>query len=71
MKLFGNDIPYQEGVLDILKGNSDINIVILSELLIGDYEIRDFLNIINKINPYLEIIFFYGKRKLYFNNFIT
>ena len=47
MKLFGNDIPYQEGVLDILKGNSDINIVILSELLIGDYEIRDFLNIIN------------------------
>ena len=70
MKLFGNDIPYQEGVLDILKGNSDINIVILSELLIGDYEIRDFLNIINKINPYLEIIFFMEKENSNLRTFL-
>ena len=32
-EVIGNDIPYQDGLIDVLKGNSDIEIVILSEVL--------------------------------------
>lgn len=33
-EVIGNDIPYQDGVLDVLKGNSEIEILILKENLI-------------------------------------
>ena len=56
--MIGNDIPYQDGVLDILKGNSEINIIVISEILPGEYNTKNFLNLIKKINPYIEIIFF-------------
>ena len=58
IEVIGNDIPYQDGVLDVLKGNSDINILILNENLVGEYEIKEFLNKIIEINKNLEIIFF-------------
>jgi len=56
-EIIGNDIPYQDGVLDILKGNSEINILILSESLIGEYEIKSFLEKIFEISKEIEIIF--------------
>ena len=34
IEVIGNDIPYQDGVLDVLKGNSEIDILILSEVLV-------------------------------------
>ena len=33
-EVFGNDIPYQDGVLDILKNHSDIEVLVLSEMLV-------------------------------------
>ena len=40
VEVIGNDIPYQDGVLDILKGNSEINVLILHENLVGEFEIK-------------------------------
>lgn len=57
-EVVGNDIPYQDGVIDILEGNSLIDIVLLSETLIGEYEIKEFVNKIKRILPNIEIIFF-------------
>lgn len=57
IEVIGNDIPYQDGVLDILKGNSEINVLILNENLVGEYEIKDFINKILDINMNIEIIF--------------
>lgn len=57
-EIIGNDIPYQEGVIDILEGNSLIEVIFLSENLIGEYEIKEFINKIKKISSEIEIIFF-------------
>ena len=57
-EVIGNDIPYQDGVLDIIKGNSEINLLILSEIIPGEYEIKNFIIEIKKLNPYIELIVF-------------
>lgn len=58
VEVIGNDIPYQDGVLDILKENSEIDTLALNENLVGEYEIRDFIDKIIEINKNIEIIFF-------------
>lgn len=61
-----NDIQYQEGVLEILKENKKIDILILSEILPGEYKIEDFILEIKKYNKKIKIIIFleYKKEKL-------
>ena len=44
--IIGNDISYQEGIIEMLEKNENINILIISELLPGDI---DFIALINKI----------------------
>jgi len=70
-EVVGNDIPYQDGVIDILKGNSDIEVVLLSEILVGEYEIRDFINMILKINQYIEIVFFLEKENILLRKYLN
>ena len=70
IEVVGNDIPYQDGVLDVLKGNSEINLLILNENLIGEYEIKDFVDKIFEINQDLEIIFLMEKENLTLKNFL-
>ena len=50
-----NDIPYQEGIIDILKEIQDIDFLIISELLPGKYNIKELINEIKKINPIINI----------------
>ena len=50
-----NDIPYQEGVIDILNKNQDIDFLIISELLPGKYNIKELINKIKVINPIINI----------------
>lgn len=69
-EVIGNDIPYQDGVLDILKGNSEINILILSEIIPGEYEIKNFIIEIKKMNPYIELIVFIKEENQELNNFL-
>lgn len=70
LEVIGNDIPYQDGVLDILKGNSEINIIVLSETLIGEFEIRKFIDKIFEINKEIEIIFLMEKESSQLRNFL-
>lgn len=57
-----NDIQYQDGVLEILK-KEKIDILILSEILPGDYNIKDFILEIKKYNKEIEIIIFLENKK--------
>ena len=68
-EVIGNDIPYQDGVLDILKRNSEINILILSETIPGEYEIKNFIIEIKKTNPYIELIVFIKEENQELKNF--
>ena len=70
IEVIGNDIPYQDGVLDILKGNSEINSLILHENLVGEYEIKDFINKIFEINKDIEISIFLESENLRLRNFL-
>lgn len=56
--------------MDILKGNSEIDILVLSEELIGEYEIKDFINKIFEINKHIEIIFIMESENTYLRRFL-
>ena len=47
--IIGNDIQYQEGIIEMLEKNGEIDLIIISELLPGEYSFRD---LINKIKHY-------------------
>ena len=70
VEVIGNDIPYQDGVLDILKGNSEIDSLILHENLVGEYDIKDFINKIFDINKNIEISIFLESEDLRLRNFL-
>ena len=63
IKVEYNDIQYQEGVIEILKENPQIDILILSEILPGKLEIKDFILEIKKYKNNLEIIIFLENKK--------
>ncbi len=63
IKVEYKDIQYQEGVLEILKENNQIDILILSEILPGKINIKEFILEIKKINNNLEIIIFLENKK--------
>ena len=44
--IIGNDIQYQEGIIEMLEKNENINVLIISQILPGDI---DFIALINKI----------------------
>ena len=58
-----NDIQYQDGVLEILKENTNIEILILSEILPGELKIEEFIYEIKKYNKDIKIIIFLEKKK--------
>ena len=58
-----NDIQYQDGVLEILKENTNIEILILSEILPGELKIKEFICEIKKYNKDIKIIIFLEKTK--------
>lgn len=58
-----NDIQYQDGVLEILKENTNIEILILSEILPGELKIKEFIYEIKKYNKNIKIIIFLEKKK--------
>ena len=55
-EVIGNDIQYQEGVIEILEKNSNINLIIISELLSGQIGFKKLIEKIKLINKNIEII---------------
>ena len=66
-----NDIQYQEGVIEILKENKKVDILILSEILPGKLDISDFILEIRKYTNDLEIIIFLENKKQELENFLN
>lgn len=55
-EVIGNDIQYQEGVIEILEKNPEINLIIISELLPGQIGFKKIIEKIKLINKKIEII---------------
>lgn len=55
-EIIGNDIQYQEGVIEILEKNPEINLIIISELLPGQIGFKKIIEKIKLINKNIEII---------------
>ena len=51
-----NDIQYQEGIVEILEENNEIDLIIISELLPGNIGIKEVINKIKERDSNLEII---------------
>lgn len=54
--ILANDIQYQEGIIELLEKNEEIDLIIISELLPGNIEFKELINKIKEINKNIEII---------------
>lgn len=56
IQVIKNDIQYKEGILEVLEQNSEIDIIILNNLLQGEISTKELINKINLINSKIKII---------------
>lgn len=70
IKVIMNDIQYQEGIIEALETNKDINVLILSELLPGQLNIKELIEEIKKINNKIKIIIFLEKENKNLENYL-
>lgn len=82
IRVIGNDIQYQEGVIEALEKNKEINYIILSDILIGKENLIDLIRKIKAINKNIKILVIlteenkkeynelisYGIEKIFYNN---
>lgn len=64
------DIPYKEGILELLEENAKIDIIIISEILDGQIEFKELIRKIRQLNENIEIIVFIEERKSEIQNFL-
>lgn len=57
-EIIGQDIQYQEAVIDMLEKNPEIDLLILNSILPGEYNIYELINIIKYKNKKIKIIIF-------------
>ena len=55
-EIIGSDIQYQDGVIEVLEKHPEINVIIISELLPGQYKFKELIEKIKSINKEAEII---------------
>lgn len=68
--IIGNDIQYQEGIIEMLEKNGEIDLIIISELLPGEYSFRDLIDKIKQINNKIDIIPILKEKNEEFNNYL-
>jgi len=57
INLYEKDILYREGILEILKNNNKINLIIIYEKIPGEISFENLINEIKAINNEIKIIF--------------
>ena len=62
IKVIGKDIPYKEGILEILEKNKYINYIFISENLEGEINFLDLLKKIKNINNKIKLIIILNKK---------
>ena len=60
-KIISNDIQYKEGIIEILEQNTEIDYIILNELLQGNIDLKELIFKINNLNNKIKIILFLDK----------
>lgn len=69
-EVMAEDIQYQEGILEYLEKDNQINFLILSELLPGNIEIKKLIEKIKLINNEIQIILFLEKKNEELENYL-
>ena len=70
LEIIGEDIQYKEGILEFLEKEKNIDFLFLSELLPGQIDIRELIEKIKMINPYIQIILFLEKENKELENYL-
>lgn len=68
IKIIGNDIPYKEGILEILEKNKNINLIFISENLEGEINFLELIKKIKIINKEIKLIIILNKENNYLEN---
>lgn len=68
--ILANDIQYQEGIFEILENKKEIDYLILSEFLPGEYEIKKLIEKIKEKNNTIKIILILEKEKEELENYL-
>lgn len=63
IEIIGKDIQYQEGIFEIIENKKEIDIIIISEDIIGNLEIIELIKKIKMINKEIKIIILLDKEK--------
>lgn len=69
-QIMSEDIQYQEGVLEFLEKEKEIDFLILSELLPGNIELKNLIQQIKNQNSNIQIIVFLEKPKEELENYL-
>ena len=57
LNVFKTDIQYREGIIEVLKNNNDINIIIIYEKVLGEIGFDELIDKIKIFNNEIKIIF--------------
>ncbi len=69
-EIVGKDLLYKEAILEILEEDKNIDIIILSENLMGEIEIEKLIKKIKDINEKIKIIFIVEKKDANLNEIL-
>lgn len=70
IQLITEDIPYKEGILEILENNKNIDFLIFSEILPGEIQIKELIQKIKIINNNTQIILFLEDKNQELENYL-
>ena len=68
--IIANDIQYQDGIFEILENKKEVNYLILSEFLPGEYEIKRLIEKIKEKNNTIKIILILENKKEELENYL-
>lgn len=71
VSVVGKDVQYQEGVLEILEESLDIDCLIISDTLPGEYGFYKLINQIKNIKPQIDIYVFLEEKEENIENYLT
>ncbi len=70
VKIMANDIQYQEGILEVLEVEENIDFIIFSELLPGSMKIEELIEKIKQKNENIKIIVILENKKEELENYL-
>lgn len=69
LEVVSEDIPYKEGIIEVLE-KKQVDVLILSELLQGEIELKELIEKIKENSPNIQIILFLEKKNQELENYL-